>query len=72
MKNITIRDVARECGVSTQTISRVINESQNVNEKTRKLVKEKIRECIAGKPEAHAFEDLSKISEMKDMVEIGG
>ena len=39
MKNITIRDVARECGVSTQTISRVINESQNVNEKTRKLVK---------------------------------
>ena len=36
------------------------------------ILKEKIRECIAGKPEAHAFEDLSKISEMKDMVEIGG
>jgi len=43
MKNITIKDVARECGVSTQTISRVINESQNVNEKTRKLVKEKMQ-----------------------------
>lgn len=30
MKNITIKDVAKECGVSTQTISRVINENENV------------------------------------------
>ena len=58
MKNITIRDVARECGVSTQTISRVINESQNVNEKTRKLVKEKIRE-LGYKPNLYA-KNLSK------------
>ena len=38
MKNITIKDVAKECGVSTQTVSRVINESSNVSEKTRKFV----------------------------------
>ena len=41
------------------------------NEKIQ-LLEEKIRECITTKPKAHAFEDLSKVSEIKDMVEIGG
>ena len=41
------------------------------NEKIQ-LLEEKIRECITTKPKAHAFEDLSKVSELKDMVEIGG
>ena len=41
-------------------------------EKKIELLEEKIRECITTKPKAHAFEDLSKVSELKDMVEIGG
>ena len=58
MKNITIKDVAKECGVSTQTVSRVINESTNVNEKTRKLVEDKIRK-LGYKPNLYA-KNLSK------------
>ena len=53
MKNITIKDVAKECGVSTQTISRVINENENVKETTRKLVEKKIRE-LGYKPNLYA------------------
>ena len=48
MKNITIKDVAKECGVSTQTVSRVINESRNVSKKTRKIVEDKIKESPNG------------------------
>lgn len=36
------------------------------------MLKDKIGECIKSKPKAHSFEDLSKISEFKNMVEIGG
>ena len=39
---------------------------------SKDLLEDKIRECITTKPKAHAFEDLSKVSELKDMVEIGG
>ena len=53
MKNITIKDVAKECGVSTQTVSRVINESRNVSEKTRKIVEDKIKE-LGYKPNLYA------------------
>ena len=53
MKNITIKDVARECGVSTQTVSRVINESSNVSKKTRKIVEDKIKE-LGYKPNLYA------------------
>ncbi|GHO46220.1 LacI family DNA-binding transcriptional regulator [Ktedonospora formicarum] len=37
-KKITIHDVARSAGVSYQTVSRVLNDSDNVSEKTRKRV----------------------------------
>ena len=53
MKNITIKDVAKECGVSTQTVSRVINESRSVSEKTRKIVEDKIKE-LGYKPNLYA------------------
>ena len=58
MKNITIKDVAKECGVSTQTVSRVINESRNVSEKTRKIVEDKIKK-LGYKPNLYA-KNLSK------------
>lgn len=35
---ITIVDIAKMCGVSTKTVSRVINEDSNVSEKTREKV----------------------------------
>ena len=38
MKKATIVDVARESGVSLKTVSRVINNSPNVSDKTRELV----------------------------------
>ncbi|MDD3028424.1 MAG: LacI family DNA-binding transcriptional regulator, partial [Erysipelotrichaceae bacterium] len=38
MKKITIYDVAREAGVSLATVSRVINNSPVVREKTKQKV----------------------------------
>ena len=38
MSNPTIYDVAEEAGVGTGTVSRVLNESENVSDKTRKKV----------------------------------
>ena len=37
-KRVTIKDVAQAAGVSTQTVSRVVNHFPNVSEKTRKNV----------------------------------
>jgi possible molybdenum (mo2+) cofactor biosynthesis enzyme len=60
------------CYESNIDVKDILKNTEIGSEKKHSILKEKIRECIAGKPEAHAFEDLSKISEMKDMVEIGG
>ena len=40
----TIKDVARLCGVSTQTISRVLNERPDVSPETRQRVLEVINQ----------------------------
>ncbi len=53
MKKITIKEVAKECGVSTQTVSRVINESMKVRKSTRELVERKIKE-LGYKPNLYA------------------
>src|SRR5258708_15997670 len=37
---VTIKDVARESGVNTSTVSRALNNTYGVNEKTRKHVRE--------------------------------
>ena len=42
--NVTIKDVARASGVSAMTVSRVINQSQNVNPETRRRVERAIAE----------------------------
>ncbi len=43
-RNVTLEDVARHAGVSYQTVSRVLNKSVNVAEKTRIRVEEAIEE----------------------------
>jgi DNA-binding LacI/PurR family transcriptional regulator len=43
-KTVTIRDVAREAGVSPGTVSRAINGSPLVNEKTRQRIMQVVRE----------------------------
>ena len=40
---VTIQDVARAAGVSTATVSRVMNQSGYVSEKTRKKVREALK-----------------------------
>ncbi len=42
---MTIDDIARKAGVSTATVSRVLNNSSSVTEKTRKKVQNVIEEC---------------------------
>jgi DNA-binding LacI/PurR family transcriptional regulator len=41
---VTIKDIAREAGVSAQTVSRVINQSPNVSPETRSLVETLIKD----------------------------
>lgn len=38
MSKVTIYEIARQAGVSVSTVSRVVNNKQNVNAKTRKIV----------------------------------
>ncbi|GIX20686.1 MAG: hypothetical protein KatS3mg120_2362 [Erythrobacter sp.] len=42
-KNVTIRDVAEDAGVSLQTVSRVINDGPNVRPHLRERVRASIR-----------------------------
>jgi len=43
-QQVSMKDVAIKAGVSTATVSHVINNSCNVKDETRKLVEEAIRE----------------------------
>ncbi len=43
-QKVTMNDVARACGVSYQTVSRVINDSPDVSDKTRRLVLKAIKD----------------------------
>ena len=43
MSNLTLEDIAKRCGVSRSTVSRVINDHPNVSEKVRKRVQKEIR-----------------------------
>lgn len=58
-KNITIKDVAKLSGYSTQTISRVINNDSKVKEETREKILKIIEEC-GYKPNFYAKSLVSK------------
>lgn len=44
MEEITIKDVAKRCGVGISTVSRAINNHPDINPKTKKMVMETIQE----------------------------
>ena len=43
MTNLTLEDIAKRCGVSRSTVSRVINNHPNVSDKVRKRVQKEIK-----------------------------
>ena len=44
MSEITIKDIARECGVGISTVSRAINNHADINPETKRMVMQKIKE----------------------------
>ncbi|MGL6106683.1 LacI family DNA-binding transcriptional regulator [Romboutsia sp.] len=44
MKAITIKDIAKKCGVGVSTVSRAINNHPEISEETRKMIMEVIKE----------------------------
>lgn len=44
MAEITIKDIARECGVGISTVSRAINNHADINPETKQMVMDKIKE----------------------------
>ena len=40
MRRVTIRDVAQRAGVSSSTVSRVLNDSASISQRTRQAVRE--------------------------------
>lgn len=57
-KRVTIRQVAQAAGVSTMTVSRVLNDKPDVSSGTRRMVKEVIAEL--GYQPSHAARSLSQ------------
>ena len=45
MKSITIKDIAKECGVGVSTVSRAINNHPDISEKTKNRIMEVIKKC---------------------------
>lgn len=44
MKTITIKDIAKKCGVGVSTVSRAINNHPDISEETRNMIMEVIKE----------------------------
>ena len=44
MKAITIKDIAKKCGVGVSTVSRAINNHPDISEETRNMIMEVIKE----------------------------
>lgn len=59
---ITIRDVARQAGVSIATVSRVLNNSSSVTQQTRELVLQTV-EQLGYRPNANAQALASQVSD---------
>ena len=44
MKSITIKDIAKKCGVGVSTVSRAINNHPDINEETKNMIMQVIKE----------------------------
>ena len=44
MKTITIKDIAKECGVGVSTVSRAINNHPDISDETKERIMKVIRE----------------------------
>ena len=44
MANITIKDIARKCNVAISTVSRAINNHPDINQETKQLILNVIKE----------------------------
>ena len=44
MKPITIKDIAKKCGVGVSTVSRAINNHPDISEETKRMIMEVIKE----------------------------
>jgi DNA-binding LacI/PurR family transcriptional regulator len=69
-KRVTIKDVAQAAGVSTQTVSRVMNRFSYVSEETRQRV-EKVVEQLNYRPSAIARSLIQQRSHMLGVVTFG-
>ena len=69
-KRVTIRDIARECDVSHQTVSRVINNSAGVSPKTRQLILRVMKE-MNYQPNKAAQMLSSNRSQMLETIMVG-
>ena len=49
MANLTIKDIAKICGVGISTVSRAINDDPGINQNTRKRILKVIKETFPGK-----------------------
>ena len=67
----TIHDIANIAGVSSTTVSRVLNESKMVSSKTRSRVQAVISDLMY-RPNAHAIELVRSRSQRKRQCEIQG
>ena len=45
MANLTIKDIAKICGVGISTVSRAINDDPGINHETKKRILKVIKEC---------------------------
>ena len=44
MDSVTIKDIAKKCGVSVSTVSRAINDYPGISQSTKKRIMEAVRE----------------------------
>ena len=44
MDSVTIKDIAKKCGVSVSTVSRAINDYPGISQSTKKKIMEAVRE----------------------------
>ena len=69
MSKVSIRDVAALAGVSTATVSHVINNTRYVKEETKRLVLKSIEELQADMQRAAETENYEEAAKIKEEID---